>query len=38
LRDTDYLNKEQAQSILSDCEEIIRLLNAILKSSKSNEK
>jgi len=38
LRDTDYLNKEQAQSILSDCEEIIRLLNAILKRSKSNEK
>ena len=37
LRDTGYLQEYQAQSILSDCEELVRLLSAILKSSKRKE-
>jgi len=34
LRDTQMLKKEVAISLLNDCEEILRLLTAILNSSK----
>ncbi len=34
LRDAEYITEEQADSILSDCVEIIKLLTAIIKSSK----
>lgn len=34
LRDAKYLTEPEADSILRDCEELIRLLTAILKSSK----
>ena len=35
LRDSDLLDKDKANDTLSQCEEIIRILNAILKTSKS---
>lgn len=34
LRDTSFLSEKLAQSLISDCEEIIRILVAILKSTK----
>ena len=36
LKDTNYINNEQFKSIKSDCEDLIRLLTAILKNSKPN--
>lgn len=38
LSETNYLTKEQFQSINTDAEELIKLITAILKSSKSNLK
>ena len=38
LRDSGYLNKEIASQLLSDCEEIQKIITAILKTSKSNNK
>jgi len=37
LIDSDYLDKKSGQSILEDCEELLKLLSAILKTSKSNK-
>ncbi|NCS87940.1 MAG: four helix bundle protein [Ignavibacteria bacterium CG2_30_36_16] len=37
LIDSNYLDKKSGQSILNDCEELLKLLNAILKTSKSNK-
>ncbi len=37
LIDSIYLDKKAGESILEDCEEIIKLLIAILKTSKSNK-
>ena len=34
LHKTQYLTKEQYESVLCDCEEIIRILTAIIKTSK----
>ena len=34
LRDTSYLTPDQAESLLSDCTSILKILTAILKSSK----
>ena len=36
LRDTDYITKEEAESILPDCVELIKMLVAITKASKNN--
>ncbi len=36
LKDSKYLNPELADLLIRDCEELIRLLVSILKSSKSN--
>ena len=38
LRDSGYLSKENASQLLSDCEEIQKIITAILKTSKSNIK
>lgn len=34
LRDSKYLETEQALDLLNDCEEIVKILTAILKSSR----
>jgi len=34
LVDSNYLDKKSGKSILSDCEELLKLLNSILKSAK----
>ncbi|MDY0082656.1 MAG: four helix bundle protein [Ignavibacteriaceae bacterium] len=34
LIDSNYLDKNLGKSILNDCEELLKLLNSILKSSK----
>lgn len=36
LRDTDYISQEQSDSMLEDLEEIIRIITAIQKTTKSN--
>ena len=35
LRDSDFMEKKLAESILTDCEELIKLLVSILNTSKS---
>lgn len=37
LIDSNYLDKKPGESILNDCEELLKLLSAILKTSKSNK-
>ena len=37
LRDTDYIDSQQAQSLLNDCEELLRILTAIIRSSKADD-
>ena len=34
LRDTDYITEEQADSMLKDCNELLKLLMTIVKTSK----
>ncbi len=36
LRRTEYLNEEQFQSMLDDCTQIIKVLTAIVKTSKTD--
>ena len=36
LRDTDYISQEQAQSMIDDADEILRIITAIQKTTKSN--
>ncbi len=36
LSETDYIIQEQAESISEDCSELIKILTAIVKSSKNN--
>ncbi len=36
LSETDYITQEQSESISADCSEIIKILTAIVKSSKNN--
>lgn len=38
LRDSDILNRKQADSILEDCEELQKLLTAVIKTTKSKIK
>ena len=35
LRDTDYITSEQADSLLTDCRELIKILMSIIKSAQS---
>jgi four helix bundle protein len=36
LTDSDYIDKETAKSLLNDCDELIRLLTAIVKTAQLN--
>ena len=36
LEKTDYITKKQAESLLTDCIELIKILTAITKTAKSN--
>ena len=36
LKETDFLNQEHYDSIQADCQELLRLLTSIVKSSKQN--
>lgn len=36
LRDTDYLDKKAANSIIKDCEELLKILFSIIRSSANN--
>jgi len=36
FRDTDIINKEEAFSLLKDCDEILRIIFSIIKSSRKN--
>ena len=38
LRDSDYLTAKQADSVLTDCEEIQKLLTSSIKTAKANLK
>ena len=35
LRDTDYISSQQAESMLADCQELLKLLMTIIKTSKN---
>lgn len=37
LHDTDYLDKKSFESIVSDCQELIKLLVSIIKTAKKNK-
>ncbi|MCD7803143.1 MAG: four helix bundle protein [Clostridiales bacterium] len=37
LEETDYLTSTQAESILADCRELLKLLTSIIKSAKKGE-
>ena len=37
LRDTHYISRQQAESMLNDCQEILKLLMSIVKSSRENQ-
>ena len=36
LRDSDYISSSQAESMLTDCVELIKILTSIVKKSKEN--
>lgn len=36
LRDSSYLDPDKAQELLHDCDELLRILGSILKTSKSS--
>ena len=36
LRDTDYLEAQQAASLLTDCEELLKIITSIIRSSRNN--
>ena len=38
LRETDYLNEEEYQSIQKDCGEVAKLLTSIVKTSRQNRR
>lgn len=38
LRDAGYISCKQAESMLADCVELIKLLTSIIKSTKKNDK
>ena len=38
LMETDYITEKAGDSLLADCEELIRLIAAIVKTSKERQK
>ncbi|WP_310394248.1 four helix bundle protein [Hymenobacter sp.] len=36
LRDTDYIDVPQATSLLTDCEEVLKIITAIIRTSRDN--
>ena len=36
LRDTDYFENQQANSLLADCQELLKILTAIIRSTKAD--
>ena len=36
LRDTDYIDVPQAASLLTDCEEVLKIITAIIRTSRDN--
>jgi four helix bundle protein len=36
LRDTDYITHEMSVSMLNDCEELLKILGSIIKTTRSN--
>lgn len=34
LRDSDYISKEQATSLLKDCDELLKILGSIIRTTK----
>ncbi len=38
LRDSEFLDEKSSESILSDCDELIRILTCILNTSKTKKK
>ena len=38
LRDTEYITKEEAESLLNDCGELLKLLMSIVKTIQTEEK
>jgi hypothetical protein len=36
LRDSEYITEKQAESLLSDCRELQKLLTASIKTAKAN--
>ncbi|WP_019947945.1 four helix bundle protein [Hymenobacter aerophilus] len=36
LRDTDYIEPQQAASLLADCEELLKIITSIIRSSRIN--
>ena len=37
LRDTEYITQQQADSMLNDCQELLKLLISIIKSTNDNK-
>ena len=37
LNDTEYIDQNTSQSIMADCDELLRIIVSILKSTKSNK-
>ncbi|GAA4018134.1 four helix bundle protein [Hymenobacter fastidiosus] len=37
LRDTEYIDAAQARSLLNDCEELLKIITAIIRSSKETD-
>jgi four helix bundle protein len=36
LRDSDYISAEQASSLLKDCEELLKIIGSIIKTTKAS--
>ena len=36
LTDTDYISKEQSESLLNDCNELLKIIGSIIKTTKNN--
>ena len=36
LRDTDYIEPQHAASLLTDCEELLKIITSIIRSSRNN--
>lgn len=36
LRDSNYIQKDQAESLLKDCNELLKIIGSIIKTTKAN--